>query len=155
MRFLGSLFRRRVHEIADLIEAVDAGDLDRVETILASGVDVNGRMNDGWFPLLVAAVGTIEVVRVLVENHADVNQADEVGYTPLHRAAAHGREDVVELLGRHGASAGRANASGQTPIDLAVGGHHRGTIALLEKLLRCRIRRCDDLTGAVGSRIFA
>lgn len=39
-----------------------------------------------------------QVVKLLLEYGANVNEADILGATPLHRAAAQGRNSIVELL---------------------------------------------------------
>ncbi len=41
---------------------------------------------------------SLNVCKLLVENHANVNASDDDGWTPLHRAAFEGRSDIVELL---------------------------------------------------------
>lgn len=39
-----------------------------------------------------------QVVKLLLEYGANVNEVDILGATPLHRAAAQGRNSIVELL---------------------------------------------------------
>ena len=50
-----------------------------------------------------ASEGHLEVVRLLVENGANVNARDENGRTPLFRAADEGHLDIVRLLVENGA----------------------------------------------------
>ena len=71
----------------------------------------------------------MEVVRYLLENYREANQAasrcaddllpEKGETTALHIAADHGYEEVVELLLRHGADVGRRNANGMTAVHLA------------------------------------
>ena len=49
----------------------------------------------------------------------DINKEDNVGLTPLHRAAYRGHEDVVKLLLLHGADKTKVRKRGKTPLDLA------------------------------------
>ncbi len=85
---------------------------------------------DGWMP----------AVRYLVEElHADVNQRDVRGYTPLHQAAARGDNEMILYLVAHGADPRAVSRDGHTTVDMANGPVQRlrpypETIALLEKL---------------------
>ena len=85
---------------------------------------------DGWMPAM----------RYLVEElHADVNQRDSRGYTPLHQAAARGDNDMILYLVAHGADPRAVSRDGHTTVDMANGPVQRlrplpETIALLEKL---------------------
>jgi hypothetical protein len=74
-----------------LIAAALAGDLDRVNTLLAAGTDVNARDEDGWTALLLASRdGHQKVARALLAAKADVNAAAEDGATALIAASQNG-----------------------------------------------------------------
>ena len=47
-------------------------------------------------PLQACIDENMEVVQFLVESGADVNQADNEGWTPLHVAASCGYRDIAE-----------------------------------------------------------
>jgi ankyrin repeat protein len=85
---------------------------------------------DGWMPAM----------RYLVEElHADVNQRDARGMTPLHQAAARGDNEMILYLVAHGADPRAVSRDGHTTVDMANGPVQRlrplpETIALLEKL---------------------
>jgi uncharacterized protein len=93
---------------------------------------------DGWMPAM----------RYLVEVlHADVNQRDSRGYTPLHQAAARGDNDMILYLVAHGADPRAVSRDGHTTVDMANGPVQRlrpfpETIALLEKLGAKNQHRC-------------
>ncbi|ETE64673.1 Protein phosphatase 1 regulatory subunit 12C, partial [Ophiophagus hannah] len=61
----------------------------------------------------------IEVVEFLVENGADVNQADNEGWTPLHVAASCGYNEIAQYLLDHGANIAAVNSDGDVPLDIA------------------------------------
>jgi ankyrin repeat protein len=65
------------------------------ELITSGGCDVNEEM-----PLLAAInTGQLEVVKLLVEAGADVNQVNPEDFeTPLFRARYHNFQDIVEYL---------------------------------------------------------
>jgi ankyrin repeat protein len=117
-----------------LLEAVRAGDRDRVQQLLRSGADVNARTEDGTTALMHAtAVGDSKLVRMLLDHKADVNARNKAGAVPLLWAAGDG-EKVRALLGR-GADVNARPDSGRTPLMIAVGspGAARVVKLLIEK----------------------
>jgi hypothetical protein len=93
---------------------------------------------DGWMPAM----------KYLVEElHADVNQRDANGMTPLHHAASRGDNDMILYLVSKGADVKAVSRRGQTTVDLANGPVQRlrpfpETIALLEKLGAKNSHKC-------------
>lgn len=84
---------------------------------------------DGWMPAMRYEVEVL---------HADVNQRDNNGYTPLHHAAARGDNEMILYLISKGADPKAVARNGRTTIDIANGPVERlrpfpETIALLEK----------------------
>jgi ankyrin repeat protein len=104
-----ALCRKFRHAAAEagqaLLAATEAGDVARMQTLLARRVDIEARDAQGLTPLHVAAAGgDIAVVRLLVQHGADVNAQSYIGATPLDHAMTYGRRhDVVELLQAYGA----------------------------------------------------
>ena len=75
-----------------------------VEALLGAGAAIDARNGVGETPLLVAArAGNNEVVRLLVERHADVNAADNLQHTALYYAGERGFNEIVEKLLENGA----------------------------------------------------
>lgn len=95
---------------------------------------------DGWLPS----------VKYLVEVlHADVNQRDFNGYTPLHHAAARGDNELIEYLVSKGADVTAVSRKGETVADMANGPVQRippfpETVALLEKLGAKNSHKCKS-----------
>ena len=86
---------------------------------------------EGRTPLLLAAMrGNERIVRMLLEQEADVNIADHEGNTPLSVAASGNQLRIVELLLRHGASVEGSPYHSRTPLQLASDPH---VIALLRE----------------------
>ncbi len=93
---------------------------------------------DGWMPAMKY------VVEVL---HADVNQRDLNGYTPLHHAAARGDNEMIKYLVSKGADPKAVARNGMTTVDMANGPVQRlrpfpETIQLLEQLGAKNSHRC-------------
>jgi ankyrin repeat protein len=127
---------RRAEEKADpsrqvLLEAVRAGDRDRVRQLLRHGADVNARTEDSTTALMHAtAVGDMSLVRMLLEHGADVNARNKAGATALMWAVGDG--DKVQALLDRGADVNARADSGRTPLTIAAespGG--RGVVKLL------------------------
>jgi hypothetical protein len=100
------------------LRAAQSGDLKLMKRLLEAGADSRLVSDHGVTPLMVASgIGwvegvtfewspqqTLEAVRFLIEQGADVNGRDHVdGRTALMGAAHKGRNDVVQLLVDRGA----------------------------------------------------
>ena len=72
----------------ELIEAVRTDDLNQVERLIMSGVEVSGTRGDGSTALHWAVHReNIEISDLLIDSGADINAADDHGVTPLALAA--------------------------------------------------------------------
>jgi ankyrin repeat protein len=93
--------------IEELLRAIEKQDITKVQELLSAGVDVNSVSYDDEFycdfPLGIACSGgSSEIVKLLIENGANVNQAEESEFhTPLMYAS--GDREIIELLLKHGA----------------------------------------------------
>jgi ankyrin repeat protein len=84
--------------------------------------------------LQAAAVsGNVNIVEMLVEAGADINDIDQLGLRPLHHAAFHGHKAVVDFLLTKGASGGALDYKGRSPMLLAASRGHTETFACLFK----------------------
>src|SRR5713226_3325998 len=96
-----------------LIDAVAAGQLGSVRTLLAAGANVNARANDGRTPLIEAAVqGRSKSARLLIAAHADLNYEQRGWGTALEAAERTGHNDIAVILRQAG-----AHSSGHSPGD--------------------------------------
>ncbi len=111
------------------------GAADLVRLYLEKEPDCAGlkRTADGRTALFEAAFyDRIEVLELLLDHGAPVNQPDKDGWTALHAAATFGRLASLEALLGHGGDPAAAGPSGTRPLSLAAGKGHR---AIVERLL--------------------
>ena len=85
--------------------AAREGNLKEVRRQLAWGANANKRNFFTRDTLLIEAAdnGHVDMVKLLIENGADVNLKGEAWYGPLHAAAANGHIEVVKILLENGA----------------------------------------------------
>jgi ankyrin repeat protein len=92
-----------------LIPACHHGHVEAVKLLLATPIDVDHINNLGWTALLEAVLlgdggpTYVEIVRLLIAAHANVNIADRDGVTPLGHARRRGYVEMVGLLSVAGA----------------------------------------------------
>jgi len=107
------------NEGTPLIRAVEAGDLEAVEILLAAGAPVDGRCHcgGGETPLWTAVLsGHDQIVELLLSAGAEVNATSFAGSTPLH-AAAQRTPRLISLLLAAGADPAATDARGRTATD--------------------------------------
>jgi len=96
-------------ESIQLIQAATAGNIDRVQSILATKVNLD--LDRGAAIGKAAAAGHTEIVKLLIQAGANVNLSDRAGFTPIASAAYSGHGQIVKLLIDAGADI-QAPASG-------------------------------------------
>jgi uncharacterized protein len=143
-----------------LMRASRNGDVAAMRLLLEKGADPAMEQKNRTTGLMLASgqgrgLGTFadefateaemyQAVKLLLEQHVDINAANEAGQTALHFAAL-SMDSVVELLIKSGANIDAKDRQGRTPLDMASGKGGPGragqaaaprpsTIALLRKL---------------------
>ncbi len=82
-----------------LFEAITAGDFASVQLALQQTKDVNEVGHEGRTPLIeAAALGRLDVVKLLLERGAEPGWKDEAQETAILKAGANGYPDVVAAL---------------------------------------------------------
>ncbi len=115
-----------------LIAAVEAGDLDRVQTLAGNGQSLNVVTEKGT-PLAAAVVAAQpRVAWYLLSEGAAPDLAAAGQPTPLMLAAGSGQRRMVELLLSAGADVNARSATGETPMTLAA---MAGNLAVVKVLL--------------------
>lgn len=104
-----------------LLEAVKAGSIVKVRSLLVSKVDLEARDSFGWTALHWAASKGPDLAEALLEAGAKVdNPALDDNETPLHFAAQEGHESIVRVLVANRADVGAKNNDGETPLHVGI-----------------------------------
>lgn len=134
-----------------LVYAVGHGPLALIRALLDAGADPDGSDGDG-FPPLIAALSppyrddVADLVNLLLDSGADIEQHGMNDYTPLHCAASSGQPALVELLLERGADPNSTTRIDdvETPLEVAEAAGH-GEVA---DLLRPRTTSPDWMHAA-------
>jgi len=117
-----------------LWEACAAGEVERVERLLASGESASAYSADGWTPLHLAAFfGHAKIAEALLAHEALVaaRSRNPNSNTPLHAALAGNHTFIAGLLIGAGADINAADAGGNRPLHLAALNNHVDTMKAL------------------------
>lgn len=130
--------------------AVDSGNMELMEYMLADGANIECFDNQGWTPLhRTALVGarTEGVCEVLLRYGAKIDRVDKDMKTPLMNATISNKGQIAQILISRGADVYLQNKDGRTAYDLACALERRGTMMLLEDLARSQNREIAALHG--------
>ena len=120
------------HDSAPLVGCAATGDLNRAQTLVGSGTDVNARTDRGMTALMMAALnGHAPMVTFLLDRGADPNLQDLNGDSALTLAATKGYTDVAEVLVARGAAVDSRSVRGFTPLMWAAAYGHTPMAKLL------------------------
>lgn len=102
----------------DLLEACLKQQIKNVRLLLNAGADPDMEDEDGATLLgIMASLGFLDVIKVLLENGADINtRSDVTGYTPLYVAVMRNNQRVVDYLVQKGADVSIRNKAGMNPF---------------------------------------
>jgi ankyrin repeat protein len=104
--------------------------LDWAKKLIERGADVNQK---GWTPLHYAATkGNIEIMRLLIENHAYLDAESPNGTTPLMMAAHYGTPMATKLLLEEGADPRIQNGLGINALEFARKGNKPESMQYIE-----------------------
>ncbi|PHH80261.1 hypothetical protein CDD80_2284 [Ophiocordyceps camponoti-rufipedis] len=96
--------------------------LDVARLLLGAKPPASTRVRDnrGQYPIhRAAAVGSVPMIRLLLQSNSPINAADVEGFTPLHHAIAEGHGDAAVVLLEKGADFTVKNSDGELALDLA------------------------------------
>ncbi|CAC5358030.1 unnamed protein product [Mytilus coruscus] len=150
--------------------AASDGNADLIKLLIQHKAEVNKQMNNGMTPLYLACHGGhllaskllleskadvkkcdnercdfkyIEIVLVLLENGAEVNDHDEHGRTALYFAAKDGNTELILILIEHEADVNVQLNNGMTPIYIASEHDHLEAVKMLLSN-KADINKCEE-----------
>ncbi len=95
-----------------LIQAVRKDNVTETESLIAAGVALESKDNNGYTPLMHAVKQqNTEMVKLLAEHGANVNISDDLEDTPLVWASSMKNEAIVKVLLENGADPDKGNFS--------------------------------------------
>lgn len=125
---------RNAADESPLMLAALKGDKALCQRLIQKGADVN---KPGWAPLHYAAThGHLEVMRLLLDEHAYIDAASPNNTTPLMMAARYGTPSAVKLLLEAGADPMLKNDLGLNAIDFAVQANRLESAAIIAAFVR-------------------
>lgn len=108
------------HMNKKLLRAAQAGDIDRIQQLLAAGADIETKNKEGETALFIASrEDRPVVVQTLINAGANVHALTKSKSTPLTIAASCGRTPSAEALLRAGAHINAPNKDNITPLHMA------------------------------------
>ena len=128
----------------NLHDAVNAGDVARVQTLIAQGADPNADDLSGTALHLAAATGQTWIAAMFIDAGADVEAVQEPGSArPLHLASIGNHKIMAKLLIDRGANLEAREAQGRTGLSVAA---IYGSIEVAKILV---LRGADIMAGDV------
>jgi ankyrin repeat protein len=103
--------------------AAFGGKLAAVKLLLASGAELDARAKNRFNNTALQTAllcGEAETAKFLLDQGADVNARQDLGFVPLHEAAFLGRIDLIDLLLDHGAEINARTEKGESPVATAM-----------------------------------
>lgn len=119
---------------SEIHDAVAAGNVEQVRTLLAADPTlINDRDTAQSLPLHRAAYyGNTAIIKLLLDNGADINIGDRENTSPLTIAAMLNQMEAVRLLTERGASVTARDINGETPL---VSATRRGNLEMVRYLI--------------------
>ena len=112
------------------------GHTELAKKLVARGADVN---KTGWTPLHYAATyGHLDIMKLLIEQHAYIDAESPNKTTPLMMAAHYGTPAAVKLLLEEGADPSLKNQLGLTAIDFAHRANRKDAAELIASHVRSK-----------------
>ena len=144
---LNSLYAGPIHD------AASAGDLEKIKSLVDSGIDPNDITGDNHSPLTVAASGNkLEAIDLLISLGADINLVS-VNRTPLLAAIEYDNTEAAYKLILKGASLDHIKGTRTTPLIAACQRGYETVIDLI--LLKGGDINQKDMGGATAIHALA
>lgn len=140
-----------------LLDAVMNDNIGEVRRLLRLGSDVNELDTLGNTPLARAvSYGYADIVSLLLENHANIDNQNKQGNTPLILAVINSygvaKTAIIRLLLDKGANMDLRNSRNDTALDIAVVQSRYQAIDILKEALAKRKRLAEEFERAAEQK---
>jgi hypothetical protein len=126
-----------------VLHAVDSHDDDALRIVLEAGADPNPKVPKGLFrssPLTAASFGgLVEMVKLLIEFGAKVNECNPEGRTALQAVASMQNVECADILLTYGADPDHTSKNGHSPFTTAIMCNNHAVLKIF--LDRCHASR--------------
>lgn len=123
-----------------LYYAISTKDIELIKKQIAQGADVNGkakhetiRENEYSYLMVAAMTGNAMIVKLLIDNEANVNSKSRTGTTSLLLAAFKNSKEIVQILIANGADVNAKDNRGRTPLSVANNNKNQEISKILRK----------------------
>ena len=105
----------------------------RIAELIRQGIDVNIKFSNGYHPLFhFYRYGQhFDLIILLIQNGANINEKDEYEQTLLHHAASHNDENLANFLISKGANVNLLDNEKMTPLHIACKFRHLEMVKIL------------------------
>jgi ankyrin repeat protein len=140
-----------------LINAIKSNDISLVASLIADGsANVNARvadMRNGSVLRLAAKLGSVEIVALLLDAGAHIDDVNDFCDSACHAAVRDGHTRVVELLVARNANVSLRNGAEETPIIIAINKRNEALVMLLIDAAMAAGALLDDATMCLAATI--
>lgn len=137
---LSSVYTFSQNKGEELYNLVVKNDTEKSIKLISENADVNYIKESGWMKVntLISAVNNtnIEIVKSLLEHHADVNWKDGFNTTALIYAASKGNREIVDLLLKYGADINANDGQGNTVLSAAKESNNKELITFIKTKMK-------------------
>lgn len=107
-------------ETARLADAVESNNMKKARAAIAAGADVNFQSTTSTILLRAVKLNQVEMVKLLLDNKADINQVKPVDrFSGLMIAAKHNNLEVAKLLISRGIDVSMTTVIGRNALHIA------------------------------------
>ena len=107
---------------ASIHRSARQGEVGYIIQHISAGTDVNEVNNsNGQIALHYASTHNhLQIIKMLIDNNANINLKDKIGMTPLHLTALGGHREATKIIINSGALLNLVNIYGETPLDVTL-----------------------------------